>query len=99
MAVDAREGAVLKAVNAYTTSIVSAFQKKKSDLHSAWAISDAGQRKAAVKTAWATFSQSKKSARKTYRNARQTAWSTFRKASKVCGESMSDEAYKANEDL
>lgn len=99
MAVDAREDSVLSAVTAYTTTVVSAFQKKKSDLHSAWSVSDASQRKAAVKTAWATFSQSKKSAQKTYKKARQTAWSTFRKAAKLCNESMSDEAYKGNEDL
>ncbi len=99
MAVDAREDSVLSAVTAYTTTVVSAFQKKKSDLHTAWSISDATQRKASVKTAWTIFAQSKRSARATYKKARQTAWSTFRKAAKLCNESMTDEAYKGNEDL
>lgn len=99
MAVDAREQSVLTAVTAYTTTVVSAFQRKKSGLHLAWSISNGAQRKAAVKTAWTVFAQSKKSARQTYKNARQTAWDAFRKAAKVCNESMSDESYKGNEDL
>ena len=98
-AVDAREESVLAAVTSYTSSVVSAFQTKKTALHAAWAISDNAQRKAAVKTAWATFAQSKKAAKQTYKTARQTAWSNFQKAAKQCSESMSDEMYKANEDL
>lgn len=98
-AVDAREQAVLSAVTAYTSSLVSAFQQKKTALHNAWSITDTVQRKASVKSAWAAFTQSKKSAKKTYKDARQTAWSTFKKAAKLCNESMSDEVYKANEDF
>lgn len=96
---DAREEVVLSAVNAYTTGIISAFQTKKTALHNAWAITGSAERKAAVKNAWTAFAQSKKAAKKTYKDARQTAWSTFKKAAKVCNESMSDETYKSNEDL
>lgn len=90
---------MLTAVNAYTTSIISAFQTKKTALHAAWSIADSSQRKAAVKTAWTAFAQSKKAAKATYKTARQTAWSNFQKAAKQCKESMSDEMYRANEDL
>lgn len=98
-AVDARETAVLSSLTAYTNSIVAAFQTKKSGLHDAWSIGDASQRKASIKTVWTTFAQSKKGARKTYQTARQSAWENFKKSSKTCRESMSDEMYKANEDL
>jgi len=98
-AVDAREVAVLSSLTTYTNSVVTAFQAKKNALHDAWAITDASQRKASIKTAWMTFDQSKKSARKTYQTARQVAWNNFKKASKTCNEPMSDEMYRANEDL
>lgn len=98
-AVDAREQAVLSALGTYTSSVVSAFQTKKTALYAAWALSDAAQRKAAIKNAWTVFAQSKKSARETYKSARQTAWSTFKKTAKTCNEPMSDEGYSAHEDL
>lgn len=98
-AVDARETAVLAALTTYTNGVIAAFQVKKTGLHDAWAMSDAAQRKASIKTVWTTFAQSKKSARKAYQVARKTAWSNFKQSAKTCKESMSDEMYGAHEDL
>jgi uncharacterized membrane-anchored protein len=40
--------------------------------------------KAAVKSAWSTFSASEKSARKAWQASRNTAWTTYRTAAVAC---------------
>jgi hypothetical protein len=98
-AVDTREQAILTGLSAFTASLQSAFQQRKTALHDAWAITDTAQRKAAIKTAWQTFKQSKQTAQLTFKKARNAAWEAFRIATKTCGEKTSDEGYKTNENI
>jgi len=98
-AVDTREQAILNSLSAFTTSLQNAFSTRKTALHAAWAISDSGQRKAAIKSAWMTFKQSKQLAQRTFRNARRIAWTNFKTAARQCGTSITDESYKGNEEI
>src|SRR3989337_3275850 len=54
-AVDKREDAVAAGFTVYSGSIVAAQSHRKADLHAAWAITDAQERKHSIKAAWKTF--------------------------------------------
>jgi len=94
-----REQAILTNLSIFTAGLQSAFAQRKIALNSAWNITDAKQQKAAVKSAWMTFRQSKQLAQKNFRTARQIAWSNFKTAMLICGVNPNDESLKRNEDI
>ena len=83
-AVAKREAAVSSAFSAKATAIEAAFTQRATDLATAWAITTAKDRNAAVKAAWKTFNTSAKTARTSYTKANKAAWKTFATDAKAC---------------
>lgn len=92
-AVIKREDALIAGFDIYAASIKSARQLRKDALSVAWDKTVSSERRAAVKAADKAFSDSSRSARKTWNETRRGAWSTFtadRKACNVSGISAVD---------
>ncbi|MBI5156205.1 hypothetical protein HZA45_02935 [Candidatus Peregrinibacteria bacterium] len=83
-AVDKREQAIAGAWTAFNAGMTTAYATRASALHTAWGMTDAAARRAAVKAAWDAFRTSSKSAMKTHREAKKNAWKTFRTEAKAC---------------
>lgn len=91
-AVETRETAILAAFNKFSDAGVAALEKRKTDLVAAWGISDREDRQDAIKTAWSTFKESAKIAKRTLKKERKDAWKAFKEARKACGGSQEDDA-------
>lgn len=76
-AVDKRETAIQAAFDVFSASIKSAFQTRKTELLSAWDISDKAQRQAAIRSAWNNFKKSHIQATQIYRKAKRATWKDF----------------------
>jgi hypothetical protein len=85
-----RDNAVISAVNAYHTAVVSALTTRRDAFSSAWALTDRTARKNALKTALETFRSARKSASETFHKAKESAWSEFAKDRKDCGVGAQD---------
>ena len=98
-AVDAREQSIDTASSAFMTALNSAYSARASALQQAYALTTPKEVRAAVKTAWAAFSKSTKSARMDWKTAQGKAWGTFRTAAKACRapDGVSDGANAASE--
>jgi hypothetical protein len=83
-AVDTRDTAIIAAVNAYTTAVMTALSTRKDALKAAWAIPAAKDMKAALKTAWTNYGVAAKAARKALSDAKKSAWTAFAAARKAC---------------
>lgn len=90
-AVDKREVAVAASVDIYYSDLKKALSVRREALKAAWTITDNKARATAVRTAWKTFQDTRKTIQKTYRDARSTAWKTFTTDRKACGLSSSIE--------
>ncbi len=84
-AVDKREGAIITAYQTRTTAITTALQTRQSALKSAWAITIAKDRNAAIRKAWSSYKTSFSAANKTFRTDRMNTWKTFNTDRKACG--------------
>jgi len=89
-AVDKRETAVAAGFTTYAAAVTAAQAQRKTDLHAAWAMTDATARKDAIKAAWKTFTGSVKTARKALKTGNKAAWSTYKTDRKACGGGESD---------
>lgn len=101
-AVAAREAALGTGFKTYADKVSAAFTKRASDLAAAWKITDAKQRRAAIKTAWEAGRKSKKEARQGWAKAHKAAWEAFRMVVKACGktdETVSQEQAGEKTDL
>jgi len=90
-AVAKREAATSTAFSAFSTAMQSALSARSSALSAAWAMTDAQARRAAIKAAWSTFRQAKRTARMHYNTAIRAAWSTFKTDAKTCHGSSGEE--------
>ncbi len=84
-AVDKRDSAIISAWDVYSAAVKSALSARKDALKSAWGITDAKERRAAIKKAWADFSSAVRQARKDFNSARKSAWKTFMADRRACG--------------
>ena len=91
-AVEAREDAVKAAFDKFSSSISLALQTRKSELSTAWTITDKTQRRNAIKTAWKNFTKSKKDATKIFRTEKLAAWKQFKTSRKACGSGPTGES-------
>lgn len=91
LAVEKRENAIQAAFDTMSSLMKSALQARKSALMAAWNITDAAERKTAVKDAWAKFKKSKKDAQSAYRKSRLAAWAQFKKDRALCGQGPTGE--------
>ena len=64
-AIDTRETAIISAHNNYNTALISLLTSRKTELKSAWGLSDKDARKAAIKSAWDKFKTGKKALKDT----------------------------------
>ena len=83
-AVEKRENAVATAWSSLNSSVTAAMAARKEVLKTAWAITDANQRRTAIKTAWTNFKTADKTARTTFRKAQKAAWAQFKTDAKAC---------------
>jgi len=83
-AVQKRDGAIISAFGAFSTSVTSALTARMNALNTAWGISDKTARRAAIKKAWSDFSTATKAARKTLNQARLAAWKQYAKDVRAC---------------
>lgn len=91
-AVLVREDAITSAWSAFNTDVTDVLTARKTALTNAWAITDAKERKTAVRQAWETSKKDRKSAALEYKTAKKNAWSTFKTSAKACGGSDGIEA-------
>jgi hypothetical protein len=73
-----REGEIIDAFSAFTTSMKSALETRKTALVAANAKTEKADRQSARKSAWTTFKSAKKSADSTYKSARKEAFADFK---------------------
>ncbi len=84
-AVEKRENAIEAAWDKFAASIKSSLGTRKSELLTAWGITNRLERAKAINAAWAKFRTSRIAARKTLDGDRQAAWRQFIADRKVCG--------------
>lgn len=84
-AVEKRENAIEATWDKFSASIKSALETRKSELSTAWGITNRLERAKAINAAWTKFRMSRISARKTLDVERQAAWQQFIADRKVCG--------------
>lgn len=83
-AVEKREAAIQTAFDNFSVTIKSTLQTRKSELSAAWDIADRNERMKAVRNAWAKFKEAKRTAAKTFNQARLAAWKQFTIDRKAC---------------
>ena len=68
----------------FTAAQNAAYSARATALQQAYTLTTLKAVRAAVKTAWSTFSASEKTARKAWQTARNSAWATYRTAAVAC---------------
>ncbi len=81
-AVEEREDALMDAWGEMSSSTMSALEKRKTALHTAWEKPVAKDRALAVAKAWKEWKASKKSFQTEFRKDRKAAWDAFKKTAK-----------------
>lgn len=88
-AVEKRDTSLIAAFDAYANAAKTALSARTSALKTAWAISAAKDRRAAIKQGWKKYSDSLTAARRTFSAAKKTAWQQFNAERKACGPAAS----------
>ncbi len=83
-AVEKRETTIQTAFDDFTTTIKSALQTRKNELLAAWDISERNERRIAIQNAWNKFREAKRTAIRTFNQARLTAWKQFTIERRAC---------------
>ncbi len=96
-AIMVREEAISDAWEVFSTDIATILGTRKSSLTEAWKITDSKMRKEAVKKAWETAKQARKSAANEYKTEKKNTWSEFKTAAKSCGTGVGSEAMGESE--
>lgn len=96
-AVAEREDSIVDAWSTLDTEVVKILENRKSSLVSAWALSDAKERKAALKEVWSTSKKDRKEAVAEYKKVKKDAWVEFKQAARACGGSVGSEAVGESE--
>lgn len=84
-AIEKRDSALISAVDASASTVKAALQTRKDALKTAWAKTDAKERRIAIRDAWKAYATSSKKAREDLRRARQSAWQQFNTDHRACG--------------
>ena len=83
-AVAAREAALGTAVKTHTEAVEAAYTTRAIELSGAYSNTTAKTVQAGVKVSWADFNKSVRTAAATWKESRNSAWSAFRTAVKAC---------------
>lgn len=83
-AVEARDNAIIVAFDKYATSGKMELEKRKTELKSAWAISDHKTRKEAIHKTWKIFREAKRELTMSMKKDVQEAWKQFNTERKKC---------------
>jgi hypothetical protein len=84
-AVSEREDAIMSAWTAFNMDITTTLITRKSSLVNAWALTDAKERRSAVKDAWATAKKDRKEIAAEYKKVKKDIWAEFKVEAKKCG--------------
>lgn len=76
-AIEARDGAIITAIQAYGVAWQQAIQRRMSNIGTAWGIENAKERRAAIKAAWTQYRADTKTAKNTLRQQQRDAWASF----------------------
>lgn len=91
-AIDARETALIAALDPFNASLKTALTARQTALKDAWAKPTAKERRAARQAAWKTYHGAAKSAQDTLRAAKKKAWDTYKTTMKSCGQAATANA-------
>jgi len=83
-AVTARENAIADAFETVADTTNASLALRKSELVTAWGLTNASERKAAIKAAWLKYKNTVKKARLDYRASAKNTWKTFNTAARAC---------------
>lgn len=83
-AVEARDTAVIAAMDTFSSSVKTALTARKDALKAGWALPTLKDVRAALKIAWAAYVKSFREARQTLKDDKKTAWDAFKSALKSC---------------
>jgi hypothetical protein len=84
-AAEKRDNAMIVAVDVYVTSVKTALVARRDALKAAWAITEQKARQTAIKNAWNKYKDALKTARETFRKAKNVAWDLYKTERKACG--------------
>lgn len=96
-AVDARDTAMMDAMDTMSTSLRSALSIRKSALMAAWSTTDAIERNTTMRSIWADFKKSTMDARSAMKTEKKSIWSTFKTSAKACNASEADAAGESSD--
>lgn len=77
-AVDVRETALMSALEAFQSQMISAMEKRKTAFSSVWTGTEISSNRSRYSATWSTWKKEHKVARDTLRRDREAAWKTFR---------------------
>jgi hypothetical protein len=97
-AVDARDAAVIAAVDSYSSTVKDALNARKTVLDNAWSTTDRSARRSAINAAWDSYRTAVKNAAIDYNRAREAAWKQYGADAKTCKTEVSDDPTNANVD-
>lgn len=92
LAVSAREDAIMTAWNSFNEEITSILTERKSNLVTAWSITDSKERRAEIKKIWNSSKKDKKVAGTELKKTKKSTWAEYKKAAKDCGGSVGEDA-------
>ncbi len=83
-AVTVREDGIASAFGTVADTTSAALTLRKSELLTAWGLTNSNERKAAIKAAWSKYKNTVKKARLDYRVSAKNIWKTFNTAARAC---------------
>lgn len=89
-ALDKRESAIILSFDKKSMTVKTALDQRKTDLKSAWALSNLKDRIRARLTAWKNFKKVDYSSRTTYRKEVKSVWAQYKIDKKACNTRESD---------
>lgn len=99
-AIDKRDTAVIVAADKYHADLKKALETRRDELKKAWEITEAKERRKAIRTVWDHYRKSVKDARKVMREARHTTWKQFYTDRRQCGiHALSDDSTNESADI
>lgn len=85
-AIDAREIALIAALDPFTAAMKAALEARRLALTEAWKQPTAILRKTALQNAWKSYQGASKAAHDALRAAKKTAWDVFKTSMRACGQ-------------
>ncbi len=99
-AIDKRDNAIISALDTYYAAVKSALQARQSALKAAWDITNAKDRRTALRKAWSDYKTAIRKARKDFRTAKNAAWKQYYADRKTCkSQGEPDESAGVDEQL